>query len=335
MDYETPPSPLNPENEERKAGFEFEFANLDVEKSCKIITDLFGGSIKHKHSLEADIEDTSLGKFKVELDSQIVKNWIISLEKEKSEIEDIDELKMQLSRFIGDAAGQIVPYEIVTPPIKFSQFNEITKLLDKLRKEKAEGTGAAFAYAFGLHINPEIASKEAQHIGSILKAFLILYPWMVQVMDIDITRRILTYIDPFPKDYIKLILAEDYSYDLDKLFDDYIKYNPTRNRSLDLTPLIAELRPEKIKKLEKEDRELIKARPAFHYRLPNCEIDNPNWSVAKEWNYWIKVEKLAADKEKLDEMAKEYLKFLDKPFSSIRSQWIEKTITRFGYDKIP
>jgi hypothetical protein len=98
-------------------------------------------------------------------------------------------------------------------------------------------------------------------------------------------------------------------------------------------PLIAELRPEKIKKLKKEDRELIKSRPAFHYRLPNCEIDNPNWSIAKEWNYWIEVEKLADDKDKLDKMAKAYLKFLDKPFSSLSSKWIETTIG-FGYDKI-
>ena len=39
---------------------------------------------------------------------------------------------------------------------------------------------------------------------------------------------------------------------------------------------------------------LVKPRPAFHYRLPNCMVDEPHWTVAREWNTWVAVERLAA-----------------------------------------
>lgn len=44
-----------------------------------------------------------------------------------------------------------------------------------------------------------------------------------------------------------------------------------------------------------EDPHLVKARPAYHYRLPNCLIDEPDWRLAREWNTWVAVERLAAD----------------------------------------
>ena len=42
-----------------------------------------------------------------------------------------------------------------------------------------------------------------------------------------------------------------------------------------------------------KERHLIKGRPAFHYRLPNCLVDEPDWTVAREWNTWVAVERLA------------------------------------------
>ena len=56
-----------------------------------------------------------------------------------------------------------------------------------------------------------------------------------------------------------------------------------------------------------EDPHLVKGRPAFHYRLPNCMVDEPGWTLAREWNTWVAVERLAADPRKLAEMSRDYL----------------------------
>ena len=43
----------------------------------------------------------------------------------------------------------------------------------------------------------------------------------------------------------------------------------------------------------------MSARPTFHYRLPNCRVDEPDWRIAHEWNAWVTVEALAADEDAL------------------------------------
>ena len=45
--------------------------------------------------------------------------------------------------------------------------------------------------------------------------------------------------------------------------------------------------------------EKVGARPAFHYRLPNCEIDDPSWSVALELTRWMAVDALASNRSEL------------------------------------
>lgn len=51
------------------------------------------------------------------------------------------------------------------------------------------------------------------------------------------------------------------------------------------------------------DDPLIKARPTFHYRMPDARLSDPNWSVVTEWNDWVRVEQLAANSERLEAMA--------------------------------
>ena len=47
---------------------------------------------------------------------------------------------------------------------------------------------------------------------------------------------------------------------------------------------------------------MVKGRPAFHYRLPDCKINEAGWSAATAWNRWVYVETLAADAELLQEL---------------------------------
>ncbi len=66
----------------------------------------------------------------------------------------------------------------------------------------------------------------------------------------------------------------------------------------------------------------IKARPAFHYRLPNCQIERPDWSLAGPWNTWCVVERLVEREDDLDVLAGEYLA-ADRPILGVgRSDWV-------------
>ena len=55
--------------------------------------------------------------------------------------------------------------------------------------------------------------------------------------------------------------------------------------------------------------EKIRARPTFHYRLPDARVSDPGWSIAPDWNRWVVVERLAADRPRLDALGAAFLAF--------------------------
>jgi hypothetical protein len=67
----------------------------------------------------------------------------------------------------------------------------------------------------------------------------------------------------------------------------------------------------------------IKARPTLHYRLPNCQIDEPGWGIHHAWSDWLQVEHLAADQPGLDELCKRCGAFLDQPVGRLVNDWTE------------
>lgn len=66
---------------------------------------------------------------------------------------------------------------------------------------------------------------------------------------VDIARKITPYIDNFPKEYIIKILQEDYKPTMEELIQDYLKFNPTRNRSLDMLPIFAYINEKQVRKI--------------------------------------------------------------------------------------
>ncbi len=318
----------------RLAGFEFELAGISIADCADIIKHVFGGSIEAEHSLVAKLKDTELGDFTVELDAVIVKEVAAKLEEETDGEErvDLSDIKQKVSQWMGELAGQFVPCEIVTPPIAFDDFEKLEQLREALQAKKAEGTKARFTHAFGMHLNPDVASTDAAYLTRIMLAFLLLYPWLKQVMQVDFSRRVLTYIDPFPKSYVKLLMKADYAPELAEFIEDYLEHNPTRNRALDMLPLFAAIMPEALDELDEEKKRLVKPRKTFHYRLPNCEIDDPDWRIARDWNYWIEVEQLAEEEDKLKAMCADYLTYLTRGMNLTAHGWIDKLVEDYGYD---
>jgi len=292
---EQPPEPTSSEGATRRVGVEIEFAGVEVVDAADLVRELFGGRLVRIDEHRVRVEGARFGGFMVELDSMYAhpddSNAVVSKLKGK--------MKDKVAGAIGDIVGLWLPNEIVAPPVPYDQLGELDRLIGALRAHNAEGTGASVFYGFGLQLNPEVAATDVDYILRHLRAYLILSPWLRQQIEIDLTRRLLPFADPFPEEYARHVLAPDYLPDLEGLIRDYVAANPSRNRELDLMPLFMELAPEVIRSLVDDPH--IKARPTFHYRLPNAQLDDPGWvGVVGEWNRWVAVERLAADRSRLE-----------------------------------
>lgn len=316
-----PPATINSSGEERRAGYEFEFTGLSLDDSAAIITDLYGGEIEQISSYEYNIKGTELGDFGVELDAQLLrdKKYETILRKVGLDIETFDD-KKSFEKSLMEMASSVVPFEIVTPPVPLSGMHHLEKLIHQLREKKAQGTRSSFFYAFGLHINPEISSKKVQSLLSHLRAYMLLDAWIRKDASIDISRRLTPYINEYEKEYVKLILNEEYQPDLRQFIKDYFAFGNSRNRPLDLLPLFMHLDEEYTDKML--DETLTSARPTWHYRLPNCSLDDENWWLASEWNRWALVEKLADDETSLNELSTKYRELESQSIFGFETKWV-------------
>lgn len=314
----------------RRVGFELEYAGVDLEKSTEILSRLIGSDPVTEDSFRYSIESDELGEFIVEIDADLLqgskyKEYIaaLGLEIENLSFED------KLDEAIKDISSTVIPCEIVTPPLPMDNMQIIEDIVYQLRKEKAKGTRESLLYAFGLHINPELVSNEPDYLLHHIQAFALLYDWICNESEVDLARKLTPFINPYPDAYIKKILAAGYQPDLNTLIDDYLELVKSRNHALDMLPALACINEQGVFK-RASDPHLIKPRPAFHYRLANCLIDQPDWKVADEWQYWLKVELLADDQDLLNSLCKDYLSLqVDSLFKST-SDWISHVSGKVG-----
>lgn len=313
------------------SGVEIEFSGVEADDIVNEIGRAFGGEFIWNSPFEIAIETAKLGKFKIELDSKDVKKIgeDSSIDGDPSQAEP--SIERACIETVSSVASSVVPWEVVTPPIEFGRLSELFPLIDHYRELGAQGTKKQLHYAFGVHLNPELVDLEARTIVNHLKSFFCLYEWIKVTEKTDMTRRITPYINHFGNDYVKKVLHCDYAPTLDQLMQDYMQYNPTRNRSLDLLPLFAHLDQELL--LEYIDDDRINARPTFHYRFPNCDIDNPKWNLDTTIEIWLAVEDFAYD-ENLQSVCDEYLEKLDSPIPMLGSTWSERVQQRIAITQV-
>ncbi len=311
----------NAEGEKRRIGFELELSGLELEQIVNVVVRLYGGEILQENPYKYRVGNTLYGTFTIEVDFTLLKDMVIQNYFEDIGIKD-NSLKGTIENVVAKMARTVVPCEIVLPPFAIDQIEVVESLREALLREKALGTGASTIYAFGLHINPETPSFKVEMILSYLRAFFLLYDWLKEEIKVNLMRRITPFINPFPKRYVLKVLNELYSPTLGELIDDYLKYNPTRNRPLDMLPLFAFLDKERV--LTGTDGLLIKPRPTFHYRLPNSLVDDPSWRISQEWNRWVQVETLAFDTEKIAAMSRDYMKRQKSPWRHLQENWVKR-----------
>jgi len=314
-----PPIKTDPEKKLRKVGFEIEYSGITLKECAAIIIELFGGKIAKDKIYSIEIKDTDIGNFIIYIDSKFLREFEEKYKKfflDKEEIENIEDILLSISE-------TVVPYEIVSPPIRIDSLQKIEDLRKKLKDRGALGTKSSIFFAFGLHINIETYSFESTEILDILRSFLILYEWIKEKSDIDLTRKLTWFIDPFEIDYILKVIDLDYKPDINELIEDYILFNPTRNRALDLLPLFAFLNKNVKDKLPNEK---IFPRPAFHYRLPNSRID--------EFVDWI----VEHTKQKINNMKYYKIKvkklILEDEYEDLESLYRGMMIHKYGYSSV-
>lgn len=283
---------------ERRVGVEIEFTGLDAERAAAVVQQLYGGEIHAESRHRMRVKGGELGDFTVELDLAYAHG------------DDAEDSTSWLSRRLRDFAGEmatgILPMEVVCPPIPLSQCQKLDRLTNELYRRGARGGRSGVFVAVGAQLNPEAPSLEADSLLAHLRAFALLEDWLFDEINVEVGRQVLGFASPFPKPYLRKILAPYYNPTLPDLIDDYLEHNPTRNRALDLLPLFRHLDERRV--VEALPNEKVKARPTFHYRLPNSNLDDSNWSLRREWARWRVVERLAATPAVIEITAREWLK---------------------------
>lgn len=321
-----PPIPQAPTQQTRRVGVELEYGTLPLDATAQLIQAKLGGEWQVHNAFYHQVLGTELGDFKLEIDSRLLTEKAyeqplreLGLDLKGTQVGD-QTLEKVLEQLMGQTASQLVPYEIAAPPLPYDQLPRLDELRQALHEAGAEGTRGSLAFAFGLHLNPELPDHSAASVLAHLRAFLILYPWLLREGQVDLTRRFSPFIDPFPQDYIDLLFDADYQPDGPQLVADYHQHNPDRNRPLDCYPLFTELWPEATQPLEAEIGKL-NPRPTYHYRLPNCDIDRDDWSLLDEWNRWVAVEQLAQASAQLKDLMAAHQRQQADTWFNFSQQW--------------
>jgi len=321
--FKMPGQMLKSDGSERRVGVEIEMSGIDLEVIAQTVVDVIGGLLVKRSPYEYEVEKTPLGKFKVELDMEYLTEY--GRERLSPGMNKAGELELIASDALGALAKNIVPCELVSPPIDLSHLAKIDDLVDALQKKGAKGTRESMLFAFGVHLNPELPNLESHTIHNYLKAFLCLCDWLMDNEDVALSRKLSPFIRLFSSDYIALVLDSCYRPVVTRLIDDYLEANPTRNKIMDMLPLFAHLDEPRV--LAAIGSQKLRKRPTLHYRLPNSDIDRKGWGIWKSWNDWWQVEALANDPDRLAAVCKGYFynhKLLSK---ELMIPWKEKVTT--------
>lgn len=322
--YGVPPRLRNEKGEPRRVGLEVELGGLSLARTLDVIQTTLGGTVELASRTVGRVVDTPHGAFQVEFDHSMLRkrSYLRPLERIGWLDSEDDEAAGRIEDSVLRLASEIVPIEVVTPPVRHDELDGLDELWEALRAAGAQDTYDSPLYAFGLHLNPEVPARDEQTVLAFMRAFLLLESWLESVSQVALTRRISPFIRSFPEAYRRAVLRTDYAPSAARFVDDYLAHSPTRNRPLDLLPLLVDLYgPALLSRVE--EAALVKGRPTFHYRLPNCEIASPGWTPAVDWNRWLAVERLANDRAQLAQLSRRYLETQDQPLRAQRQGWIE------------
>ena len=294
-DFADPPMRENAAGRLRSVGVEVEFGALSARQAATALAEGLGGVVAEEDAHALAVEGTALGGLMVEIDMR-------HAHPQRHRGRRWGRLGKDAAAWLGTAAQWFVPRELVTGPLPIDRLALVDRAVEVLRRAGAREAGPA---AFGLHLNPEPPRLDADTITAILKAFVLLNDWLRRESRPRRLSHRLGFGRDFPPAYVRRVVAADYWPDLAGLMGDYLDANPTRQRDLDLLPLFLHLDERRVR--ARLPGEKIGGRAALHYRLPTARVGRPGWGIAPDWNRWVAVERLAADRPRLERIAAAYL----------------------------
>lgn len=280
------PVPLNAKGRPRLTGVEIELGGLDEAACAALCARHLGGTSRQVDEAIWRVEDTRIGTLEVYLDTAL-------RHAEKSALRDA---ALTLER-------EVVPVEIVTEPLDRDGLIALDDLREELRRAGAVGSGGGLFFGFGVHLNVEIAAEEAGAVVPPLLAYAVIEDWLRAANPIDQTRRVLPFAAPYPTRLVERLAVLGARADLRHVIDAYAQEVPSRNHGLDMLPVFAWLDPARIGPALTG---ATSARPAFHFRLPDSRIDEAGWTLDSEWRRWRTVERVAADRDALRALARDW-----------------------------
>ncbi|TMV94019.1 hypothetical protein FGG78_02945 [Thioclava sp. BHET1] len=283
------PKPKNAQGAPRKTGVEVELSGLTEAQIARLAVQAMGGEAQQSSGNDWEVSGSAIGDLQIYLD--------IFLRKEADSA--FKDLSLRIGR-------EVIPVEIVTAPLDREGLFQLSDFLDLLRSEGAEGTGSSLLFGFGLHLNPEIASAQDCDVVRPLLAYALIEEWMRDAQPIERTRELLPFTAPYPKKLIAELARLGPDASIEQVIHAYRGVTLSRNHGLDMLPIFVELRPDLIAASEGKGG-TVSPRPAFHFRLPDCRIDDPDWSLDTEWRRWWLVESIAADTHLLEDLCREWL----------------------------
>ncbi|WP_208351380.1 amidoligase family protein [Pseudaestuariivita rosea] len=286
------PRPENADGDPRLVGVEIELGGLDERQVADVVAQTLGGHDEKQDKTVHMVRDTRLGDIKVYLDTRFQP--------------DADSV-------VANIARTVVPIEIVTQPTEPALIPDLDALCARLREAGATGTQNNLLLGFGVHLNIQITGDNITDILPTLTAFALLEDYLRATYELDTTRRILPFTAPYPRRFVDKLVSEPPS-DIDALARLYLDETPSRNRGLDMLPILAHLRP------DFDYGPSTSSRPAYHYRMPDCRIDDPDWSITGEWNRWVRIESIAHDQNLLDELKAAWIAHRSS-LTTIRPDW--------------
>ena len=303
---ETPlplPQPRTSADTPREVGVEIELGGLTEDQVAETVAEVLGGTPKRTAEFDRLVEGSRLGDIEVYLDTAFRKDG-----------GKLVETTIEMAR-------NVLPVEIVTPPVSPEQIADLDTLCTALAETGARGSRDGMLLGFGIHFNPQVVSTDLPHILPTLRAFGLLEEVLRRMDPIDPSRRVQPFVDHWPRKLVDALADGDFE-DTGDLIGTYLEHAPSRNYALDALPLFMEIDADRVAQGE-HGLGKVSARPTWHYRLPDCRVDEPQWSLAYEWNRWVMVEEVASDAALLESLAAEWRAHREDLLST-RGDWAER-----------
>lgn len=281
------PHATNADGALRRVGVEIEFGGLGERDVAVIVQECLGGRVSDAGAFELRVEGTCIGEVEIVLDTALRKR-----------------AKGALAESMLDLARGLIPVEIVTEPLSPEDLPQLDRLVARLREAGAIGSADGVFLGFGVHFNIEVVAPDHPHTCATVLSYGLVEAALRERYPIDVTRRWLPFVDPWPKAFVTALCRRDLT--LEDQRAAYAELVHSRNHGLDLLPLYKAADEAAFAALF-PDKDGTKGRPAFHYRLPDCRIDEPEWSLAAEWESWALVERCAADTARLSDLRAAWL----------------------------